>query len=94
MCADEDIAKCLIPFHVITGCYSKSCIYGHGEKSLYETMVKSSEARRILSKCGRSIPFEGDILRPLKLYVNSFVYGDHHSDSLCMVRAVKWKKLK
>ena len=31
MCPDEDIAKCLIPFHVMTGCDANSCFYGHGK---------------------------------------------------------------
>ena len=47
MCSDEDIAKCLIPFHVMTGCDANSCFYGHGKKVLFERMAKSPEAHGV-----------------------------------------------
>ena len=36
MCSDQNVVKCLIPFHVMTGCVSNSCFYGHGKLSLFK----------------------------------------------------------
>ncbi len=68
MCTDGDIAKCLISFHVMTGCDANSCFYGHGKTLLYEKMVKNLEARSLLLKCGESLPLNEDVLEDLKSY--------------------------
>jgi hypothetical protein len=94
MCADEEIAKCLIQFHVMTGSDAKSCFYGHGKTTLYDKMAKSSEARKKLSKCRESLPLQDDILNELISYVIRFVYSDSRSSSLNSARAVKWKGQK
>ncbi|CAB3976667.1 Hypothetical predicted protein [Paramuricea clavata] len=94
MCADEDIAKCLIQFHVMTGCDANSCFYGHGKSTLYDKMVKSVECRRLLSSCEESLPLKEDVLNDLVSYVTRFVYGDVHSSSLDIARAAKWKGQK
>ena len=62
MCTDGDIAKCLISFHVMTGCDTNSCFYGHGKTLLYEKMVKNLETCRLLLKCGESLPLNDDVL--------------------------------
>ncbi|MES9882370.1 MAG: hypothetical protein ABW185_15975 [Sedimenticola sp.] len=94
MCADDDIAKCLIAFHVMTGCDANSCFYGHGKISLYEKMMKCPEARTLLSKCGDALPLTDDVLGDLKCYVIRYVYGDARSSSLDLARAAKWKRDK
>ena len=94
MCADEDIAKCLIQFHVMTGCDANSCFYGHGKSTLYDKMVKSVECRRLLSSCGERLPLKEDVLNDLVSYVTRFVYGDVQSSSLGIARAAKWKGQK
>ena len=94
MCTDGDIAKCLISFHVMTGCDANSCFYGHGKTLLYEKMVKNLEARRLLLKCGESLSLNGDALEDLKSYVIRYVYGDAQSSSLDLARAARWKGQK
>ncbi len=94
MCTDGDIAKCLISFHVMTGCDANSCFYGHGKTLLYEKMVKNLEARSLLLKCGESLPLNEDVLEDLKSYVIRYVYGDARSSSLDLARAAKWKGQK
>ena len=51
MCTDEEIVKCLILFHDMTGCDANSCFYGHGKMLLYKKMAKSLDARSLLLKC-------------------------------------------
>ena len=94
MCTDEDFAKCLIQFHVMTGCDANTCFYGNGKTTLYDKMAKSVEARRILSKCGESLPLNEDALNELVSYVIRFVYGDLHSSPLDLVRTAKWRGQK
>ena len=65
MCSDQNVAKCLIPFLVMTGCDSNSCFYGHGKLSLFERMAKSAEARSLLLKCGESLQLSDDALNDL-----------------------------
>ena len=89
MCSDEDIAKCLIPFHVMTGCDANSCFYGHGKKVLFERMAK---ARNLLSRCGDQL--RDDASDDLEAYIFRYVYGDLQSSSLDLACAAKWKKLK
>ena len=91
MCSDQNVAKCLIPFHVMTGCDSNSCFYGHGKLSLFERMAKSAEARSLLLKCGESLQLSDDALNDLKIYVLRYVYGDVRSSSLDLLRAEKWR---
>ena len=69
MCPDQNVAKWLIPFHVITGCDSSSCCYGHGKLSLFERMANSAEARSLLLKCGERIQLSDDALKDVKIYV-------------------------
>ena len=87
MCTDEDIVKCLIPFHVMTGCDANRCFYGHGKMLLYEKMAKSLEARSLHLKCGKSLPLTDDVLYDLKSYIICYVYGDVRSSSLDLARA-------
>ena len=94
MCTDEDMAKCLILFHVMTGCNANSCIFRHGKKSLYENLEKSSEIRCFLLKCGESLPLKEDVLCDLKSYVMRYVYSELQTPSLDMARAAKWKRQK
>ena len=93
MCTDEDIAKCLIPFHVMNDCDANSCFYAHGKMLLYEKMAKNPEARSLLSKCGESLPLTDNAHNDLKSYVirYHYVYGDVQKSSLDLA---KWKKQK
>lgn len=68
MCMDEDIAKCLIQFHVTSGCDANSRFYSHGKTTLYDKMAKSIEAHRILSKCGESLPLNEDVFYTVCLW--------------------------
>ena len=58
MCSD-DIAKCLISFHVLTGCDANSCFFGYGKKSLFGKMKRSPEARHLLLKMWRKPSLAG-----------------------------------
>ena len=73
MCA-EDFAKCLIPFHVLTGCDANSCFFGHGKMSLYEKLSKSTAARSLISKCGEGLPLSDDVLNNLNSFVIRYIY--------------------
>ena len=92
MCSDQNVAKCLIPFHVMTGCGSNSCFYGHTANchSLRECW-KSAEARSLLLKCGESFQLNDIALNDLKIDVMRYVYGHVHGFSFDMLRAEKWR---
>jgi len=85
MCTEE-VAKCLIPFHVLTGC---SCFFG--KISLYEEFLRSAEAHHLISKCGESLTLSDDALNDFFI---KYIYGDTQSFSLNQAHASKWKKLK
>ena len=92
MCT-EDFAKCLIPFHALTGCDANSCFFGHGKTSLYKKL-NSAEARSLISKCGKGLLLSDDVLNDLKSFVIRYIYGDTQSSSLSTARATMWKRQK
>ena len=46
----EDFAKCLIPFHVLTGCNPNSCFFGNGKMSLYEKILRPATSSQSVGK--------------------------------------------
>ena len=77
----------VIPFHVLTGCDTNSCLFGHGKISLYEKLSRSAEARRLISKCGESLTLSDDALNDLKLFVIKYTYEDTQSSALNQAHA-------
>ena len=88
MCSDQNVAKCLIPFHGMTGCDFNSCLYGHSKLSLFERKAKSAEVRCII-KCGESLQLSHDALNDIKII--RYVYGLVSSSSLDVLRAEMWR---
>ena len=88
MCT-EDFAKYLIPFHVLTGCDTNSCFFGHSKMSLNEKLPKNTAARSLISKCGEGLPLSDDVLNNLKSFDIRYIYGDKQSSSLNLARATK-----
>ena len=78
MCTDEDIVKCLIPFHDMTGCDANTCFYGHGKMLLYKKMAKSLDARSLLLKCVQSLS-KNDVQDNHNSYVICYMYGNVQS---------------
>ena len=67
---------------------------GHGKMSLYEKLLKSAEARNLISKCGEGLTLSNDVFNDIKSFVIRYIYGDTHSSTLNQTRATKWKSLK
>ena len=86
MCTDRDIAKCLISFHVMTGCDANSYFLWSWKNT---SLRENGKARRLHLNCGESLPLN-DVLEDISSYVN----GDAHSFSLDLALAAKWKGQK
>ena len=90
MCSDQNVVICLIPFHVMAGCYSISCFMVTATVRLYERMTKNAEARSLLLKWGERFQLSDDALNEVNIYVMRSVYGHVRYFSLDVLRAEKW----
>ena len=90
----EEMSLIIIQFHVMTGCDSNSCLFGHGKKKLFEKCKKSTEARDLLKECGNSLQMSEDVMLALKTFVMKYVYSDTKSKTISQSRALKWKQQK
>ncbi len=61
---------------------------------LYDKVVKSTEAREQLSKCGNSLDIEEEAIEELFELTRLVIYGDKMSTTMGTARAAKWKALK
>ena len=51
-----DVADVIVPFHIHTGADAVSSFYGHGKQSIFDTAMKSLEARKLLQGLGEKTP--------------------------------------
>jgi len=51
----EEMSETIIPLHVIGGCDHISGFYGTSKKLIAGRLMKSKEARKLLSECGLQI---------------------------------------
>ena len=92
--ATNEMADCIVQLHCMTGCDANSGFYGKGKKSIYDRVVKSSLAKRQLSRCGDSLDIEEEVIEELFQFTRHVIYGDRKSTTMAEARSVKWKTLK
>jgi len=63
-------------------CDANSCFFGHGKMSLYEKLLKSAEARSLISKCGEGLTLSDDVFNDIKSFAICYIYGDTYSSTL------------
>ena len=78
----------------VTGCDANSGFYGKGKKSACDQVVKSSVARRQLSRCGESLDLEKEVVEQLFEFTRHVFYDDNKTSTIAEVRVVKWKRMK
>ena len=72
-----------------------SGFYGHGRKSIFQSVVKPEEASELLTCLGKVIPVtEATLERMTTLFTIKYVYGDKDSTTFAEARALKWNKIK
>ena len=67
-----------------------SGFYWASKKLIAGRLMKSKEARKLLSECGLQITAPQKVIQDLQLFVNSFIYGDTIGEA----RAAKWRTQK
>ena len=92
--ATNEMADCIVQLHCMTGCDANSGFYGKGKKSIYDRVVKSSLAKRQLSRCGDSLDIEEEVIEELFQFTRHVIYGDRKSTTMAEARSVKWKTMK
>ena len=65
---DSDMADCIVPLHVITGCDHTSGFYGIGKIKVTKGVKKSPDARKLLSACGENIMITDDDIQKLTYF--------------------------
>jgi len=51
----EDMARCIVQLHYITGYDANSSLYGKGKSLAYDKVTSSVAAQQTLLKCGNSL---------------------------------------
>ena len=90
----EEMSECIVQLLCMTGCDANSGFYGKGKMSIYDRVVKSSDARQLLLHCGDSLDLKEEVLDDLLCFIRKFIYGDNKSTNMAEARAAKWKTLK
>jgi len=57
----EDVAKIIIPLHVISGSDHTSSFYGLGKKKLLQNVVSDHEANEMLSRVRENLELEDKV---------------------------------
>ena len=76
----EDMAKCIVQLHFITGCDANSSFYGKG--------------KLLLLKCGNNLDVDEDTIGELFKSTCSVIYGDNKSSCMAEACTEKWKAMK
>ena len=86
LCSRE-MAKIVVPLHVVTGCDKTSSFSGIGERTVWKRVKKSVAARQLLSNLTQE---------SLHKFIIRYIYNDKRSNTLGEMRAksMKTKKAK
>ena len=57
----SDVYDVIVLFHTHTGADAVSSFYGHGKPSIFNTAMKSEEARKLLQELGKRLPVTADM---------------------------------
>jgi len=90
----EDVAKIIIPLHVIPGSDHTSGFYGHGKKPVLQKVFTDPEARQLLARIGENLELQEEVRADMKAFVLSKVYAESSDVTCGQARASKWHKLK
>ena len=93
LCSKE-VAEIIVPLHIHTGADAVLGFYGHGKKSIFQSVVKSEEACELLTCLGKVIPVTEATLERMALFTIKYVYGDKDSTIFAEARALKWNNMK
>ena len=90
----EQIARVIIPLHVITGSDHTSGCYGQGKKKLLQKVRNDPGARELLGQVGENLELQDKVKEDMKAFVLSKVYGERADTTCGPARASKWHKMK
>jgi len=86
--ASEDMARCIVQLHYITGCDANSNFYGKGKSLASDKVTRSVVAQQTLLKRENSLDIDQDMIDKLLKFTCNVIYGDNKSS------ADKWKAMK
>ena len=90
----KEVAEIMVPLHIQAGADAVSGFYGHGKKSIFQSVVKSEEACELLTCLEKVIPVTEATLERMALFTIKYVSGDKDSTTFAEARALKWNKMK
>ena len=69
----SDVANVIVPFHIHTGADAVSSFYGHGKLSIFETAMKSEEARKLLQGLEKRLPVTADMQDDMEQFTIRYI---------------------
>ena len=77
-----DVADVIVPFRIHTGADAVSSFYGHGKPSVFDTAMKSEEARKLLQGLGKRPSVTADMQDDMEQFTIRYIYQDKTSKRL------------
>ena len=66
----------IVPFHIHTGADAVSSFYGHGKPFIFDTSMKSKEARKWLQGLEKRFPVTADMQDDMENFTIRYIYKD------------------
>ena len=93
LCTEAEYQS-VIPLHIFTGFDAATAFFGHGKRTVYESVMKSAEARTQLESLGISLPVSQITIDSMVHFTIKYVYRDKVRKSVGEARSSKWRKMK
>lgn len=90
----QEVAKIIIPLHLITGSDHTSAFYGYGKKRMLQKAMDNPDAKELLHNVGHSLELPNVVKDNMKAFVISMMYGQDEDMTCGQARAAKWHSLK
>lgn len=93
LCSPE-MAQVIVPLHIHTGADAVSGFFGHGKRTVFNSVQRSQEAKDLLTRIGKSLPITEEVEQNMTQFTIRHVYQDRISHTLGEARTSKWMKMK
>ena len=90
----ENIAKIIIPLHIISGSDHTSAFFGHGQKKLLKKGMHYPQSADLLQRVGQDLPLQDGVKTEMRKVVIRKFYEESYHDTCGNARASKWNRLR
>ena len=93
-CKLLDDSNIIVQLHIFTGADATAAFFGQGKKTVYDKVMKSEDAKKMLETLGSELPVSPASVQKRINFTIKHIYNDKSSKTLGAARAGKWKRMK